>query len=91
MKIKQSSFCVLVDGGLSSWSSWSPCTKTCNATAFTKRERTCTNPSPKYGGRPCVGSLTEAKECGQQPCPSKSSTLHIVHTETQLVRNNQNK
>ncbi|XP_031555168.1 uncharacterized protein LOC116292070 [Actinia tenebrosa] len=58
-----------IDGGYSSWSSWSPCTKTCGSSSLSQRERACTSPEPRYGGRPCQGDSVQTRECGKQPCP----------------------
>ena len=59
-----------VDGGLSDWSEWGLCTQTCG-TGEEQRTRTCTNPTPLYGGNDCVGSLTDVQPCNTQQCPSK--------------------
>ena len=58
-----------VDGGWASWSDWQPCSVTCgNGTQ--KRNRTCTKPSPQYGGV-CSGDAEDMQECGAVPCPGK--------------------
>ncbi|KAJ8320121.1 hypothetical protein KUTeg_001708 [Tegillarca granosa] len=58
-----------VDGGWSAFSAYSPCTKTCGGgTMF--RQRTCTNPSPVYGGALCIGTASETTQCNAQNCPS---------------------
>ncbi|KAG8227171.1 hypothetical protein J437_LFUL008055, partial [Ladona fulva] len=56
-----------VDGGWSSWSSWFPCTQVSDESVGPAsvgasslgecqcRQRHCTNPEPKNGGRPCSG------------------------------------
>lgn len=57
-----------VDGGWSAFSAYSPCTKTCGGgTMF--RQRTCTNPSPEYGGALCIGFASETTQCNAQNCP----------------------
>ena len=58
-----------IDGGLSSWSSWSKCTKTCGGGIQT-RSRTCTNPAPANGGKDCskLGSIDGAQKCNSNPC-----------------------
>ena len=59
-----------VDGGLSEWSEWSTCTKTCG-TGEEQRTRTCTNPTPFHGGQDCSGPLTDAQPCNTQECPGE--------------------
>ncbi|EDO37341.1 predicted protein, partial [Nematostella vectensis] len=58
-----------VDGGLGAWSKWSPCSKTCNTTALSRRERKCDSPPPRNGGKPCAGERVELRNCGTEPCP----------------------
>ncbi|KAK9955305.1 hypothetical protein ABG768_015187 [Culter alburnus] len=48
-----------VDGRWSCWSSWS----TCDATLKKHRSRTCNNPAPQRGGRPCKGPEKQEEEC----------------------------
>uniref|UniRef100_A0A672NEP8 Complement component C6 n=1 Tax=Sinocyclocheilus grahami TaxID=75366 RepID=A0A672NEP8_SINGR len=48
-----------VDGRWSCWSSWS----TCDATLKKHRSRTCNNPAPQRGGRPCQGPEKQVEEC----------------------------
>ncbi|XP_046563955.1 coadhesin-like isoform X2 [Haliotis rubra] len=62
-----------VNGGVSSWSSWSgACTQTCGTshTVSKTRSRTCTNPSPAYGGSSCTETLSETSvfNCGLPAC-----------------------
>ncbi|KAK3601709.1 hypothetical protein CHS0354_016068, partial [Potamilus streckersoni] len=67
--------CPPVDGGLSEWSNWrnlSLCNATCGGGVKSiGRSRSCTNPTPQYGGIDCNGTLIETSfdECNQQPCP----------------------
>uniref|UniRef100_A0A3Q4BVE2 Sema domain-containing protein n=1 Tax=Mola mola TaxID=94237 RepID=A0A3Q4BVE2_MOLML len=42
------------NGGWTPWSSWGQCSTTCG-TGFELRQRSCNNPSPRHGGRVCVG------------------------------------
>ena len=59
-----------VDGGYSSWSEFSVCTKTCgNGTKY--RTRICTHPRPAHGGRDCgrLGRNFEEILCNTHPCP----------------------
>ena len=63
-----------VPGGYSEWTQWSGCSKTCG-NAYKKRERSCSNPPPKYGGSTCIdqgfGPAEETVSCNLNPCPSK--------------------
>ena len=63
---------LLVDGGWSSWSSFSACTLSCGGGTKT-RSRTCSNPFPQHGGRSCQGSRFERQPCNTQPCPGNFS------------------
>ncbi|XP_056015984.1 coadhesin-like [Ostrea edulis] len=64
----------IVNGGWSSWHSWSrygTCSKTCGSGKRLRyRERFCTNPVPKYGGVPCNGKSkdTDSNICNTQHC-----------------------
>ncbi|XP_046575476.1 coadhesin-like [Haliotis rubra] len=64
-----------VNGGWSSYGSWSAygtCTRTCGGgTKLRFRTRTCTNPSPAYGGAICTGSgrASQSIWCNTQRCP----------------------
>mmetsp|Transcript_25255 Transcript_25255/g.41092 ORF Transcript_25255/g.41092 Transcript_25255/m.41092 type:complete len:303 (+) Transcript_25255:102-1010(+) len=60
--------CDPVDGGWSPWSPWYPCSVSCGG-GIQIRVRTCTNPPPSYGGKPCCGPSVESRACNQQHCP----------------------
>ncbi|GJQ69974.1 Sema-5c [Trypoxylus dichotomus] len=63
-----------VHGGWTAWSAWSECSATCGVAVKT-RTRTCTNPSPVYGGRVCVGQDRSEVLCTKNPpCPVKLPT-----------------
>ncbi|XP_073244555.1 SCO-spondin-like isoform X1 [Porites lutea] len=51
-----------VNGGWSSWSSWASCSKSCGY-GYQYKRRYCNNPSPGYGGKPCVGPSTKTRGC----------------------------
>ncbi|XP_073474360.1 A disintegrin and metalloproteinase with thrombospondin motifs 7 [Aquarana catesbeiana] len=57
-----------VDGLWGSWSSWSSCTRTCGA-GIQSAERHCSNPTPRYGGRYCLGERKRYRVCNVTPCP----------------------
>ena len=56
-----------VDGGFSQWSSYDACSELCGG-GDQERSRSCTNPSPKHGGKDCVGDETESRDCNTQKC-----------------------
>ena len=60
----------VVNGGWSSWGSWSRCSKTCGTGLYT-RYRACTAPRPSYGGKSCVGSSRQQHSCSNRRCTSK--------------------
>ena len=70
-------FVLVVNGGYSPWSDWTQCTVTCGG-GESMRSRTCTNPSPEFGGKDCssLGSSTETMKCKNDPCPGKLCTSH---------------
>ena len=62
-----------MDGGWTTWGSYSPCTKSCGGgTHF--RERSCTNPRPSHGGKMCVGNARQNHACNAAPCPTTPTT-----------------
>ncbi|MCJ8740947.1 hypothetical protein PDJAM_G00064810 [Pangasius djambal] len=48
-----------VDGYWSCWSSWS----VCDSTLRRRRARSCNNPAPQKGGKPCQGPERQEEEC----------------------------
>jgi len=56
-----------VDGGLSTWSSWTQCTVLCNG-GTRQRTRSCTNPAPEGDGKDCTGDRVETESCNNDPC-----------------------
>ncbi|KAF7240464.1 Semaphorin-5A [Varanus komodoensis] len=48
------------NGGWAPWTSWSPCSTSCGI-GFRVRQRSCSNPSPRHGGRVCVGQSREER------------------------------
>ena len=58
----------LVNGGLSKWSEFSQCSRTCGG-GVSKRHRQCNNPEPLHGGRKCDQSdMQETRSCGNIKC-----------------------
>lgn len=70
----------IVDGGWTTFGSYSPCTKTCGGGTHT-RTRNCTNPRPANGGLPCNGSATETTACNTGPCPTTPTTTTTTTTQ----------
>uniref|UniRef100_A0A3P8RX36 SCO-spondin n=1 Tax=Amphiprion percula TaxID=161767 RepID=A0A3P8RX36_AMPPE len=64
-----------VDGGLSAWSSWSPCSLSCGGLGLKTRSRGCTNPAPAHGGRDCQGPRQETTYCQAPDCPGTGLNL----------------
>ena len=54
----------------SAWGPWNHCSKTCGD-GTKERFRSCSDPTPQYGGDDCLGTETESDHCNIQPCPSK--------------------
>ncbi|CAL8343155.1 unnamed protein product [Lota lota] len=58
----------VVHGAWSSWSEFSPCSRTCGG-GVSYRTRDCNNPRPAFGGIDCEGEDVEAELCHRrQPC-----------------------
>uniref|UniRef100_A0A8B9LWG3 Semaphorin-2A n=1 Tax=Astyanax mexicanus TaxID=7994 RepID=A0A8B9LWG3_ASTMX len=57
------------NGGWTPWSSWGQCSTSCEI-GFEVRQRSCNNPSPRHGGRVCVGQAREQRFCNEKvSCP----------------------
>ncbi|XP_074628437.1 uncharacterized protein LOC141886246 isoform X3 [Acropora palmata] len=63
--------CVLrhcpVDGGLTEWTKFSRCTKSCGV-GLKNRTRYCTNPQPQHGGKDCSGKQIDFRICNTDLC-----------------------
>ncbi|XP_067656112.1 SCO-spondin-like isoform X2 [Haliotis asinina] len=63
-----------IDGGVTQWTQWNDpaCSVTCGtfATKTVTRTRTCTNPTPQFGGRSCTETLVEntVRNCNLAAC-----------------------
>ncbi|XP_053727071.1 A disintegrin and metalloproteinase with thrombospondin motifs 13 isoform X2 [Synchiropus splendidus] len=62
-------FAAVVHGSWSSWTEFSPCSRTCGG-GVTHRTRQCNNPRPAFGGNDCNGPDVEAELCHRQRCDS---------------------
>ncbi|XP_039591708.1 hemicentin-1 isoform X2 [Polypterus senegalus] len=58
-----------VDGKWTSWMTWTACSVSCGG-GTRQRTRTCTSPSPQYGGRQCEGNDVHIDFCNNEPCPT---------------------
>ncbi|KAL0615449.1 A disintegrin and metalloproteinase with thrombospondin motifs 7 [Plecturocebus cupreus] len=58
-----------VDGGWSSWSAWSICSRSCGV-GIQSAERQCTQPAPRYKGKYYVGEQKRFRLCNLQVCPA---------------------
>ncbi|XP_065053151.1 properdin-like [Rhopilema esculentum] len=67
----------VVNGGWSNWGAPSSCSRTCGG-GMRYRRRTCTNPSPANGGRPCDGGATISIRCNEHGCPDTPNSEIIV-------------
>nr|XP_054098925.1 A disintegrin and metalloproteinase with thrombospondin motifs 14 isoform X6 [Callithrix jacchus] len=56
------------DGGWSSWTKFGSCSRSCGG-GVQSRSRSCNNPPPAYGGRPCLGPMFEYQVCNSEECP----------------------
>ncbi|KAL5272728.1 hypothetical protein ACHWQZ_G000802 [Mnemiopsis leidyi] len=58
------------DGGWSEYGDWGFCSTDCGG-GFKTRKRTCDNPTPRFGGKDCIGDDTEVSACNTEPCPGQ--------------------
>ena len=63
-----------VNGAFSSWTSWSPCSKSCGV-GTSKRTRKCDDPAPKNGGFHCFGPEEQTSDCLQKYCPNNGECI----------------
>ncbi|XP_072516246.1 A disintegrin and metalloproteinase with thrombospondin motifs 7 isoform X1 [Salminus brasiliensis] len=66
-----------VDGGWGPWSEWSVCTRTCGA-GVQNAQRDCDSPTPKNGGRYCLGERLRYRICKHQPCPPDQPSFKSI-------------
>ncbi|GFO41398.1 A disintegrin and metalloproteinase with thrombospondin motifs 18 [Plakobranchus ocellatus] len=58
------------------WNGWSECSRACGL-GRTFRDRTCTDPSPIYGGDSCGGQGSEHMACYSGPCQDELHDCHV--------------
>uniref|UniRef100_A0A8C8A8Z9 ADAM metallopeptidase with thrombospondin type 1 motif 7 n=1 Tax=Otus sunia TaxID=257818 RepID=A0A8C8A8Z9_9STRI len=66
-----------IDGSWGSWSSWASCSRSCGA-GVQSAERQCSNPTPKYGGKYCLGERKRFRICNVRPCPRDKPSFRQV-------------
>ncbi|KFM08308.1 A disintegrin and metalloproteinase with thrombospondin motifs 7, partial [Aptenodytes forsteri] len=66
-----------INGGWGSWSSWAACSRSCGA-GVQSAERQCSSPTPKYGGRYCLGERKRFRICNVRPCPPDKPSFRQV-------------
>ncbi|XP_057889086.1 A disintegrin and metalloproteinase with thrombospondin motifs 7 [Melospiza georgiana] len=66
-----------IDGGWSSWSAWASCSRSCGA-GVQSAERHCSQPTPKYGGRYCLGERKRFRICNVRRCPPDGPSFRQV-------------
>ena len=70
IRFNHESITIVVNGGWTEWTVY-PCTSTCGRGVVVKN-RTCTNPIPRYNGLPCKGNDSHVTNCSNLPkCPSR--------------------
>ena len=81
--------CPPIHGGFTAWSAYTPCSVTCGKGTMT-RTRSCTNPPPSNGGKPCEGSVSERAECDKGACPQpKQEAAAAQKPAEQAAQNSQ--
>ncbi|XP_031784792.1 netrin receptor UNC5C isoform X3 [Nasonia vitripennis] len=71
-----------VDGGWSRWSAWSTCGSDCTHS----RRRTCDEPAPSQGGRPCQGKDVTVANCTGGMCNVDSAKIGGAHLTEEASR-----
>ncbi|KFP07251.1 A disintegrin and metalloproteinase with thrombospondin motifs 7, partial [Calypte anna] len=66
-----------IGGGWSSWSPWASCSRSCGA-GVQSAERHCSSPTPKYGGRYCLGERKRFRICNIRACPPDKPSFRQV-------------
>uniref|UniRef100_A0A3B3Y4G4 Uncharacterized protein n=1 Tax=Poecilia mexicana TaxID=48701 RepID=A0A3B3Y4G4_9TELE len=72
-----------VDGGWGQWGAWSECSVPCGG-GVTFRRRLCDNPAPQAGGRGCLGTAEQKKDCNMQMCTGSrllQSDFHVCRSK----------
>ncbi|XP_067671142.1 netrin receptor UNC5C-like isoform X5 [Haliotis asinina] len=75
---------VYVNGGWSTWSSWTDCSAKCGK-GKQRRTRTCTNPAPLNGGNICGGEAVQQSSC-TAICPESNLYNSFVEKSHEASR-----
>ena len=67
-------------GGWTVWSVWSNCSAECGP-GMKQRTRSCTDPTPEFGGAFCDGANTESMVC----TISEQGRLHIILSRLLII------
>ncbi|XP_031573976.1 A disintegrin and metalloproteinase with thrombospondin motifs 16-like [Actinia tenebrosa] len=70
-----------VDGGYSKWSPWGKCSHPCGGGVRT-RTRQCNNPTPRNGGKLCVGESKKFQYCNNQKCSSNVPDTRMIQCKS---------
>lgn len=62
-----------VDGGFGAWGDFGVCSVTCGG-GVQKKERACTSPPPRFGGKTCQGQSVITRECNKELCPGTNNS-----------------
>ncbi|XP_052086547.1 deleted in malignant brain tumors 1 protein-like [Mytilus californianus] len=69
--------CPVIDGGWSTWTNWTDCSRLCNG-GLNERSRYCDSPPPFNGGLYCDGTPTEAQLCNTVSCSGIESKMVLA-------------
>lgn len=76
-----------VDGGWTSWLPWSACSLTCGV-GVTSRIRSCSAPSPEWGGAYCIGRGSETLSCHLNNCSGWIQIQYFMRSTLLYPENN---
>lgn len=86
LKLTLCSVCLHRNGAWTPWTSWSPCSTSCGI-GFQVRQRSCSNPTPRHGGRVCVGQNREERY-SEHTHTLKGSYIHshvLIRANTHFI------